>query len=42
MDEISEFLLFTLTDGCHFGFYALENSARLLKRGVGAYFLQMP
>ena len=38
MDEISEFLLFTVIDGGHFGFYALENSARLFKRGVGAYF----
>ena len=38
MEEISEFLLFTVTDGGHFGFYALENSARLFKRGVGAYF----
>ena len=38
MDEINEFLLFTVTDGGHFGFYALENSARLFKRGVGAYF----
>ena len=38
VDEISEFLLFTVTDGGHFGFYSLENSARLLKRGVGAYF----
>ena len=27
--EISEFLLFTVTDGGHFGFYALKNSARL-------------
>ena len=35
MDEISEFLLFTVTDG-HFEFYSLENSARLFKRGVGA------
>ena len=25
-------------DGGHFGFHALENSARLLKRGVGAFF----
>ena len=31
-----------MTDGSHFGFYALENSARLFKRGVGAYFLQIP
>ena len=38
MDEISEFLLFTMTDGGHFGFYALENSARPFKRGVRAYF----
>ena len=38
VDEISEFLLFTVTDGGHFGFYALENSARLFKRGVEAYF----
>ena len=38
VDEISEFLLFTVTDGGHFGFYARENSARLFKRGVGAYF----
>ena len=42
VNEISEFLLFTVTDGGHFGFYALENSARLFKRGVGAYFLQIP
>ena len=27
-----------MTDGGHFGFYALENSARLFKRGIGAYF----
>ena len=27
-----------MTDGGHFGFYALENSARLFKRGVRAYF----
>ena len=38
VDEISEFLLFTVTDGGHFGFCALENSARLFKRGVVAYF----
>ena len=38
VDEISEFLLFTVTDGSHLVFYALENSARLFKRGVGAYF----
>ena len=38
MDEISEFLLFTVTDGGHFGFYALKNFARLFIRGVGAYF----
>ena len=38
MDEISDFSLFTVTDGGHFGFYALENFARLFKRGVGAYF----
>ena len=38
VDEISEFLLFTVTDGGHFGFYALENSTRLFKRGVEAYF----
>ena len=38
MDEISKFLLFTVTDGGHFEFYALENYARLFKRGVGAYF----
>ena len=38
MDKISEFLLFTVTDGGHFGFYALKNSAHFFKRGVGAYF----
>ena len=38
MDEISEFLLFTVTDGGHFGFYDLKNSTRLFKRGVGANF----
>ena len=38
MDEISEFLLFIVTDGAHFGFYALENFASPFKRGVGAYF----
>ena len=38
LDEISEFLLFTVTDGGHFGFYALKHSARLFKRGVGAFF----
>ena len=38
VDEISEFLLLAVTDGIHFGFYALENSARLFKRSVGAYF----
>ena len=38
VDEISEFQLFTVTDGGHFGFHALENPARLLKRGVGAFF----
>ena len=38
MDEISEFLLFTVIDGSHFGFCAVENSARLFKRNVGAYF----
>ena len=38
VDEISEFLLFNVTDGGHFGFYALENYARLFKRGVGVYF----
>ena len=27
-----------MTDGGHFGFYALENSDRFFKRGVGAYF----
>ena len=42
LDEISEFLLFTVTDGGHFGFYALENSAGLFKRGIGAFFLQIP
>ena len=42
VDEISEFFLFTVTDGGHFGFYSLENSARLFKRGVVAYFLQIP
>ena len=42
VDEIGEFLLFIVTDGGHFGFYALENSARLFKRGVGACFLQIP
>ena len=41
MDEISEFLLLTVTDGGHFGLYALENSARLFKRRVGAFFLQI-
>ena len=35
---ISEFLLFTVTDGGQFGFYALQNSARLFKRGVGVFF----
>ena len=40
VDEISEFLLFTETDGGHFVFYAPENSARLFKRGVGAYFFK--
>ena len=39
VDEISEFLLFTGTGGGHFGFYSLENSARLFERGVGAYFI---
>ena len=39
VDEISELLHFSVTDGAHFGFYALENSACLFKRGVGAYFL---
>ena len=29
---------FTVTDGGHFGFYALENSARLFKGGVVTYF----
>ena len=29
VDEISELLIFTVTDGGHFGFYALENSAFL-------------
>ena len=29
VDEISEFLIFTVTDSGHFEFYALENSARL-------------
>ena len=38
VDEISEFLLFTVTNGGHFRFYALENSARFFKRGVVAYF----
>ena len=38
VDEISEFLLFTVTNDGYFGFYALENSACLFKRGVGAYF----
>ena len=38
MDEISEFLLFTVTDGGHFEFYTLENAVHLFKRGVGAYF----
>ena len=38
MDEISEFFLFTVTDGGHFEFYAPENSARLFERDVGAYF----
>ena len=38
VDEISVFLLFTVTDGGDFGFYAPENSARLFKRGVKAYF----
>ena len=37
-DEISELSLFTVTDGGHFGFYTLKNSARPFKRGVGAYF----
>ena len=38
VDEISEFLLLTVIEVGHFGFYALENSARLFKRGVGAFF----
>ena len=38
VDEISEFMLFTVTDDGHFEFYALENFARLFKKGVGAYF----
>ena len=38
VDEIRELLLFTVTDGGHFEFYALENSACLFKRCVGAYF----
>ena len=38
MDEISELLLFTVTDSGHFRFCALKKSARLFKRGVGAYF----
>ena len=40
--EKSEFLLFTVIDGGHSVFYSLENSARLFKRGVGAFFLQIP
>ena len=38
VDEISVISLFTVIDGGHFGFYALENFARLFKRGIGAYF----
>ena len=38
-DEICEFLLFTVTDGHHFGSYDYENFACLFKRGVEAYFL---
>ena len=38
VDEISEFFLFTVSDDGHLGFYAVENSARLFKKGVAAYF----
>ena len=38
MDEISEYLLFTGTEGGYFGFRALPNSTHLFYRGVGAYF----
>ena len=29
MDEIGEYLHFTVIDGGHFGFYALQNSAHI-------------
>ena len=38
MDEISEYFLLTVIDGGHFGFYALQNSAHVFLRGVGAFF----
>ena len=38
VDEISEFLLFTVAEDSHFRFYALENFARFFERGVGAYY----
>ena len=34
MDEISEFLLFTVTDGSYFGFYALGNSHPPFQRSL--------
>ena len=42
VDKISCFLLFIVTNGGRFVSYALENSARLSKIGVGAYILQIP
>ena len=37
VDEISELFLFTVINSGHFGFYAVENTAHLFERGVGAY-----
>ena len=35
--QLSELLLLPVTGG-YFGFYALENSTHLFKKGVRAYF----
>ena len=38
VDKISEYLLFIVTDGGHFGCYALKQFANFFWRGVGAYY----
>ena len=39
MDEISEYLLFTVIEGGHFGFRALQNSQKIEKQEFRFEFL---